>query len=230
MSDEIVHYRLADGVAVVAMDDGKANAISHAMMDSLDAALDRAEKEARAIVLTGRPGRFSGGFDLAAMRGGPEQAVVLVGRGAELALRVYASPLPFVIACTGHAIAMGAILLLAADTRIGARGDFKLGLNEVAIGLALPPFAMHLAAARLSKRHLVRSALAAEIYGPAEAIDAGFLDAVVTPDDLEAEAESAARRLAALDALAFRTTKAALRAETIARIRAEEPTLRKLEC
>jgi enoyl-CoA hydratase len=130
-----------------------------------------------------------------------------------------------VIACTGHAIAMGAILLLSADKRLGAEGDFKIGLNEVAIGLTLPPFAMRLAEARLSKRHLVRAGLEAEIYSPSRAADAGFLDRVASPEGLAGEALAEANRLATLDPLAFRATKLALRSDTIARIRAEEGTL-----
>jgi enoyl-CoA hydratase len=225
MSDEIVRHRLEEKVAVIEMDDGKVNAISHAMIDALDRALDRAEKEAKAIVLSGRAGRFSGGFDLGAMREGAEQARALVGRGAELALRLYAFPLPVVIACTGHAIAMGAVLLLGGDTRLGAEGDFKIGLNEVSIGLALPPFALRLAEARLSKRHLVRATLEAEIYAPSAAVDAGFLDRVTSAEGLAVEALAEANRLAALDRLAFQATKVGLRSDTIARIRAEERTL-----
>ena len=225
MSNELVRYRIEESVAVIEMDDGKANAISHSMLEGLNRALDRAEKEAKAIVLSGRAGRFSGGFDLGVMRGGAEQALALVGRGAELALRVYGFSLPVVIACTGHAIAMGAVLLLSADTRLGAEGDFKIGLNEVAIGLPLPPFAMRLAEARLSKRHLVRAALQAEIYAPPGAADAGFLDRVTSADALAASALGEAKRLLALDPGAFRATKTALRSDTIARIRAEERTL-----
>jgi enoyl-CoA hydratase/carnithine racemase len=225
MSDEIVSQRLEDEVAVIEMDDGKANAISQSMIEAINRALDRAEKEARAIVLSGRAGRFSGGFDLGAMRGGAEQARALVGGGAELALRLYGFSLPVVIACTGHAIAMGAVLLLSADTRLGADGDFKIGLNEVAIGLALPPFALRLAEARLSKRHLVRAALEAEIYAPSQAVDAGFLDRITSPEALAVEALAEAKRLAALDPAAFHATKIGLRSDTIARIRAEEKTL-----
>jgi enoyl-CoA hydratase len=227
MSDEIVRYRREERAAVIEMDDGKVNAISPAMIDALNRALDRAEKEAQAIVLCGRAGRFSGGFDLAVMRGGPDQARALVGGGAELALRLYGFPLPVVIACTGHAIAMGAVLLLSADTRFGAEGAFKIGLNEVAIGLVLPPFAMRLAEARLSKRHLVRATLEAEIYAPSQAVDAGFLDRVASPESLAVEVLAEADRLAGLDATAFRATKVGLRSDTIARIRAEEQTLRR---
>jgi enoyl-CoA hydratase len=227
MSDEILRYRLEDGIAVIEMDDGKANAISPAMIAALNGALDRARKEAKAVVLAGRAGRFSGGFDLAVMRAGFEEARALVGDGAELALRLYAFPMPVVIACTGHAIAMGAVLLLSADTRLGAAGDFKVGLNEVAIGLPLPPFALRLAEARLSKRHLVRATVEAEIYPPALAVDAGFLDRLTSPDALGPDAIEEAKRLAALDPTAFEATKIALRSDTVAKIRAEQSALLK---
>ena len=110
-------------------------------------------------------------------------------------------------------------------SRLGAEGDFKIGLNEVSIGLALPPFALRLAEARLSKRHLVRATLEAEIYAPSRAVDAGFLDRVTSPEGLAVEALAEANRLAALDRLAFQATKVGLRSDTIARIRAEERTL-----
>jgi enoyl-CoA hydratase len=211
---------IRDGLAVVRMDDGKANAISFAMLDALGAALDAAEKEARGVVLLGRPGRFSGGFDLAVMNGGGEAVVRLVSAGGRLALRLYELPLPVVIGCTGHALAMGAVLLCAADLRIGAAGSSKIGLNEVAIGLALPVFASELARERLSKRHLQRATALAEIYDPAGAVDAGFLDRAVPPEQVEAAALEAAASLAALPAQAHALTKRALRQAALATVRA----------
>ena len=215
----IVHTEIRDSVAIVRMDDGKANAFSHAMLDALGAALDRAEKEARAIVLAGRAERFSGGFDLKVMRQGGDAVPALVTAGARLAIRVYECPLPVVIACTGHALAMGAVLLLAPDLRIGAQGAFKIGLNEVAIGMTLPGFAMELARERLSPRHLVRATALAEIYTPEGAVDAGFLDRAVPPAELEAVAVAEAARCAAeLQQPAHRTTKRRLRAASAARL------------
>ena len=211
---------IRDGLAVVRMDDGKANAISFAMLDALGAALDAAEKEARGVVLLGRPGRFSGGFDLAVMNGGGEAVVRLVSAGGRLALRLYELPLPVVIGCTGHALAMGAVLLCAADLRIGAAGSSKIGLNEVAIGLTLPVFASELARERLSKRHLQRATALAEIYDPAGAVDAGFLDRAVPPEQVEAAALEAAASLAALPAQAHALTKRALRQAALATVRA----------
>ena len=127
MSADEVSYELDGSVAVIRIDDGKANAISHDLVDELHAALDRAEAEARAVVLVGREGRFSAGFHLPTMTAGTEEMQGLVTAGAELLLRLYLLPRPLVVACTGHALAAGALLLLAADVRIGAAGEFKIG-------------------------------------------------------------------------------------------------------
>jgi enoyl-CoA hydratase len=217
---ELVRFSLEGAVARLHFDDGKANVISPASLPALNAALDRAEKEAGAVLLLGREGRFCAGFDLATMQAGVEPARRLVAGGALLASRLAASPLPVVIGCGGHALAMGALLLLGADVRIGAEGDFKLGLNEVAIGLPLPEFAVELASERLSKRHLLRATTRAEIYGPAAACDAGFLDRVVPAAALAAEAMAEAARLAELPRRAFTETKRALRGAMVERIRA----------
>jgi enoyl-CoA hydratase len=219
MSD-LVRFSLAGSVARLDFDDGKANVISPVSLPALNAALDRAEKEAGAVALFGRPGRFCAGFDLNTMQSGAEPARRLVAGGALLAARLAASPLPVVVGCGGHALAMGALLLLGADLRIGAEGDFKLGLNEVAIGLTLPDFAVELANERLSKRHLLRATTTAEAYGPAAACDAGFLDRVVPAERLEAETLAEAARLAELPRQAFAGTKHALRGAMVERIRA----------
>ena len=107
-------------------------------------------------MLFGRSGRFCAGFDLNTIQESPDAARRLVAGGAELVARLAASPLPIVVGCGGHALAMGALLLLGADVRIGAEGEFKLGLNEVAIRMTLPAFAIELAGERLSRRHLTR--------------------------------------------------------------------------
>jgi enoyl-CoA hydratase len=216
---EIVHFSLAGSVARLDFDDGKANVVSPTSLPALNAALDRAEKEAAAVAFFGRAGRFCAGFDLGTMQSGAEPARRLVAGGALLAARLAASPLPIVAGCGGHALAMGALLLLGADARIGAEGDFKLGLNEVAIGLTLPDFAVELASERLSRRHLLRATATAALYDPAAACDAGFLDRVVAPERLEAETLAEAARLAELPGGAFAGTKRALRGAMVERIR-----------
>jgi enoyl-CoA hydratase len=218
---DIVHYTLEQKVAVIRMDDGKANALSVEMIEGLLAALTRAEGEASAVVLTGRPGRFCAGFDLRVMMSGPEQAKALLGRGSELLLRLYGATLPLVIACTGHALAGGALVVLTGDTRIGAQGEFKIGLNEVQIGLPVPLLAMEFARSRLTPAELTRATLLAQIYTPDEAVRAGYLDSVAaTAEELLAAATAEATRLGALARSAFKATKLRLRGDTIAEIKA----------
>ena len=170
MSSEPVRYEQRDGLAFITIDDGKANALSHIVIDQLQAGLERAKGEATALVLTGRETRFCAGFDLATMASGPQAAYGLVVAGAELLLKMYLHPQPTIAACTGHALAAGALLLLASDTRIGVAGAFKIGLNEVAIQLALPVFGTELARDRLSKRHFTSATLQAKIYDPARRV------------------------------------------------------------
>jgi enoyl-CoA hydratase len=210
MSDasDFLSYDVRDQVATITLDDGKANAFSFAVLETLHEKLDAAQGEASAVVIAGRPGRFSGGFDLSVMKGGPDGVRDLVTKGAELILRVYQFPIPVVVACTGHAIAAGAILLMAADTRIGVEGEFKIGINEVAIGMPVPKFAVELARDRLSKSHFVPSVNHARLYAPFEAVDAGYLDEVARPDDLLAVAQARAHHLATtVHPLAFHLTR-----------------------
>lgn len=209
-----------DGVTLIVMDDGKANAISHAMLDELEAALDAAEKEHHAVVLAGRPGLFCAGFDLKTMQGGSAADIAsLVARGGRMALRLFACPRPVVAACTGHAYALGAIFLLACDTRIGAAGAFGIAMNETAIGMVLPHFGYELARQRLSPRHLTAAAIQARIYDPEGAVDAGYLDQVCDAGETVSRAVETARTLAQMPAQAYAGNKAALRSEAIARMK-----------
>ena len=207
-------YELKDSVAVVSMDDGKANAFNPDMISAVDELLDKAEGEAKAVVLTGRDGLFSGGFDLRIAQGGdPEAANRMRVAGTKLMMRLYGLPLPLVIASSGHAIALGAFCLLTADYRIGKSGDFRIGLNETSIGMSLPPFGLMLARERLSKRYLTRAAMAATMFSPEEAKDAGFLDEIVEPDDLQESALKKASSFVELDGAAYASVKEGLRRE-----------------
>jgi enoyl-CoA hydratase len=201
------------------MDDGKANALSDAMIAALLGAIEQAEKEASALVLLGRPERFSGGFDLKTMMSGPAQARELLRKGADLFLRFYGCPLPLIVGCTGHALAGGALLVLTGDVRIGAAGPYRIGLNEVQIGLPVPVLGIELARDRLRKSELVHATVGAKIYGPEEAKDAGYLDEVVTPDSVRARALEEATRLTALGRHAYSATKLRLRRSTMDDIR-----------
>lgn len=208
-----VTYELDGGVAVVRMDDGKANAVSHEVADLLHRSIDRAADDgARAVVLAGRPGRFCAGFDLTTMRAGTDQARELLRVGLDLTLRLYQLPVPVVAAATGHALAMGAILLLSSDLRIGAQGQAKIGLNEVAIGMPVPSSVVELARDRLTPTHLVRAVNLAEVFDPAGAVAAGYLDELAPAEQVEAVALDRARALGqGLSRPAFAATRRFLR-------------------
>jgi enoyl-CoA hydratase len=212
---------IENDIALIRMDDGKANAINFDMLAALNAALDRAEKEAKAIVLAGREGRFSGGFDLKAFASlGMDGVYTLLDGGAELILRLYGGPLPVVAACTGHAIAMGTFILHACDTRIGAAGDYKIGANEAVTGMNLPIFAIALSQDRLNPCHLTRATVQGFIYDPEGAVEAGYLDSIVAPEEVEAQALATAAQLAMLPAASYVWNKNAVRKATLDRIRA----------
>jgi enoyl-CoA hydratase len=207
-----------DGVAVIRLDDGKVNVVSHRLVELLHEALDRAEREARAVAVIGREGKLSAGFDLTEMTKGADEARALVGAGGRMLMRVFGHPQPVAVAVTGHALAAGALLVLACDSRIGADGPAKIGLNETAIGMGLPRYAVELASARLAPAHLTRATVQAEIYGPEAAVAAGYLDVVVPAEECEATTIATARRLGELPTGAYAYTKRALRQATIDRV------------
>lgn len=216
----LIQSETVDGIRILRLDHGKPNSISTDMARTLLAELAKAEQDANAVVLFGRPGMFSGGFDLAVMKQGAAAAREMVKTGGQLLAAILEHPKPIVTGCGGHAIAMGAFLVMAGDYRIGAQGPFKLGLNETAIGMTLPDFAIELTRLRLSKRHFDRAVVQSEIYAPDAAVDAGFLDRLVASEELESEALAVARRLGELNPAAFRNNKRLAHAETVGRIRA----------
>jgi enoyl-CoA hydratase len=194
---EHVTCSITDDVATITIDDGKANALSHAVLAGIEVALDEAQDgDAKAVLLQGRDGKFSAGFDLSVMTAGPTQARDLLGRGAELGLRLYELPVPVVFAVTGHALAMGGILQCCADVRVGAEGPYRIGLPEVRIGMPVPTFAVELCRDRLSPRWFTRAVLLGEGLDPSQALDAGFFDEVVALDQVRDRAREIAVDLA----------------------------------
>ena len=203
----IVTYTYNDGVATIAMDDGKANVLSHTMWEELEAAFDQAEKSGAIVLLKGRDGIFSGGFDLKEMAKGPEQAILLTARGSKMARRILAFPTPVIAVSTGHCIAMGAFLMLACDYRIGTDGAFKTGLNETLIGMTMHNFGIELARYRIPANYFNRCVINAEIWTPTGAITAGFYDQIVPAEQLDQASQMAAKGFSQLNMTAFNGTK-----------------------
>ncbi len=215
-----VGYRLDDQVAWITLDDGKVNALSPAMLGHIRAAFDRAEADGAVVVLRGREGVFSGGFDLAVLRGGGEDALAMLRGGFELSIRMLSFPRPVVVACTGHAIAMGFFSLLSADYRIGPAGSFRFVANEVAIGLPMPTPAMTVMRQRLTPAAYQRALCLAETFTPENAVEAGVLDRVVAPGAVVEAAGEVAASLARLDRHAHADSKRRAREAVLEEIRA----------
>ena len=201
-------YEKLDEISIIRLDDGKANAMGSEMIAEVNEALDRAEEESRAVLITGRPGLLSGGFDLNVIRSGDAASIQsMINAGAKLLMRIYGFPKPIVMATGGHGVALGGFLLLAADYRLGVVGDYKIGLNEVAIGMTLPPFALMLAKSRIANQYLTNAAITANLYDPEGAVQAGFLDEVSDPEELMPRSIQKTQALAQLDPSAFERTK-----------------------
>ncbi|WP_449121698.1 crotonase/enoyl-CoA hydratase family protein [Pseudomonas viridiflava] len=206
MSD-LVSYQLDDGIATLTLNNGKVNAISPDVIAALNAALDQSEKDRAVVIVTGQPGILSGGYDLKVMTSSPEAASSLVTQGSTLARRMLSHPFPIIVACPGHAIAKGAFLLLSADYRIGVEGPFNIGLNEVQIGMTMHHAGIELARDRLRKSAFNRSVINAEIFNPEGAMQAGFLDQVVSVEALSETARTVATQLKKINMNAHGKTK-----------------------
>ncbi|MNF94882.1 putative enoyl-CoA hydratase [compost metagenome] len=193
------------------MSNGKVNAISPDVITAFNAALDQAVTDRAVVIITGQPGILSGGYDLKVMTSGPKEAVALVTSGSTLARRLLSHPFPVIVACPGHAVAKGAFLLLSADYRIGVDGAFSIGLNEVQIGMTMHHAGIELARDRLRKSAFHRSVINGEMFNPQNAVDAGFLDVVVSAEELQGAALAAARQLKKINMTAHKNTKLKVR-------------------
>lgn len=229
---ELVSYQVSESIATIAMDDGKANALSLDMLAELNKAFDQAATDRATVLLTGREGTFSGGFDLRALGSGGATAAAMVKAGFDLAERILSFPMPVVIACNGHAVAMGVFLLLSGDYRVGAAGPYKITANEVAIGITMPFAAVEICRQRLGPTHFNRAVILAEVYSPEESVAAGFLDRVVPASELTAISRGIAVQLARLNMNAHATSKLRARDHALRQIHeaieADQATFRAL--
>lgn len=211
----LVIYSLQSGVATLTLNNGKVNAVSPDLIADFNRALDQAEQDRAIVIVTGRPGILSGGYDLKVMMSGRQQAMDLVTAGSTLARRMLAHPFPVIVACPGHAVAKGAFLLLSADYRIGVEGPFNIGLNEVRIGMTMHHVGIALARDRLSTPVFQRSVINAEMFNPQGALAAGFLDRVESADQLLPAANEVAEQLKTLNMSAHKNTKLKVRKELL---------------
>jgi enoyl-CoA hydratase len=216
--NKLVQITTDENYAIIKIGNGKVNAISHEVIDELNACLDTAEKEERVVIITGQNGILSGGYDLKVMTKSADAAKELVTRGSQLSHRLLSFPTPVIMACNGHAVAKGAFLLLSADYRIGTEGDFKIGLNEVMIGMTMHNAGIEIAKGKLSPVYFERSVSNSEMYNPKEAITAGFLDKIVPEEYLLGTATKVAQLFGKLNKNAHKNTKLKVRKELLERL------------
>jgi enoyl-CoA hydratase len=216
-----VTYRHAESIAFITMDDGKVNALGPGMQQALNEALDNADRDdVGAVVISGNDRVFSGGFDLKILTGGEVQpAIDMLKGGFELAHRLLSYPKPVVMACTGHAIAMGAFLLSSGDHRVAAH-SYNIQANEVAIGMTIPYAALEIMKLRLTPSAYQQAAGLAKTFFGETAVAAGWVDEIVLPEVVHRRAEEAAREFATLNQQAHAATKLRTRAEALSGIRA----------
>ena len=221
--NKYVHYTLQDNIATIRIDDGKRNALSPAVLHELIAALDQAESDRAAIILTGRESVFSAGFDLKVMKRGGFEAINMLRLGYSLPARILRYPYPVIVACNGHALAMGVFTMLSADYVIGSRGDFKIAANEVAIGMTMPRVAAAMLRHRLVPAAFQRAVTLSEYFNPESALRAGFFDELANPDALMVRAEALASDAAKLDQRAHTVSKRRIRKALIRKLRLGAP-------
>jgi len=216
-----VTYSRSGPISRIVMDDGKVNAMSIEMLEALHAAFQEAERDKTVVIFSARGKQFSAGFDLKMMANGTAKEVyTLLKLGSGLALRILSFKTPVVTACHSNAYPMGAFLILSSDVRIAADSALKIGMNEVAIGLAVPRWAVEVARQRLTPAYFNRAAVTGEMFGAAEAVTAGFFDRAVPAAELEAAANLAAEALTKIDMPSHTETKMRVREPAIKAIRA----------
>ncbi|MFM7762621.1 MAG: crotonase/enoyl-CoA hydratase family protein [Acidimicrobiaceae bacterium] len=216
----LASFEIIDGAALIKLDDGKANALSLPMQQAFNSALDQAQQAKLPVVITGRSGILSAGFDLKTLAASGQPAVDMLNGGIEIALRLLSFETPVVIACGGHAIAMGVFLLQCGDYRIGVAGNFKYSANEVAIGMTMPWSTTEILRQRLTPAALSRAVLLAETFTPTNGVESGLIDRVVaTEAELLPAALDTAKSFSALNAAAHSASKNRLRSQVVVAIR-----------
>lgn len=218
----MISYENNESVLTITFDDGKANVWSKASAEALFEAFCKAEadEEARVVVFRGRPGKFSAGFDLGGFQSGDvQEARAQALAGFTLFTKLVSFPKPLVTVSEGHAIGMGAFILLAADTRIGLDEACKIGLPETALGMPLEPIMLaEVAKSRVNSNHFITAALQSKMYMPSEAVEAGFLDLAVSADALDATVAAVTTQLLALPSHQYTANKVLLKSDIIKKV------------
>jgi enoyl-CoA hydratase len=212
-----------DGIVTLRLAYGKASVMDADFLRAFRAELANAE-DARAIVLTGTGSIFSAGVDLFRLSdGGAEYVRAFVPLLSEFLLQLFTLPVPVVAAANGHAIAGGALTVLASDYRLMAEGGGRIGVPELLVGVPFPASALEIVRFAVAPERVQPLVLTGRTLGPAEALAWGLVDEVVPAEALAERARAVAEQLAAVPREVFRMTKEYLRADTLERIRRRAP-------
>tara|TARA_B110000495_G_C22923442_1_gene539569 strand:- start:313 stop:1002 length:690 start_codon:yes stop_codon:yes gene_type:complete len=219
MTDQLATLTSEGDVSIITLNDGKANVFSPEMSKTISSLLDEVPDDKGSLVITGRPGIFSAGFDLKIISSGDASAVSsMIKTGFTLLARVYNFPRPVIAACSGHGVALGAFLLCCADYRIGAKGQFIVQANETRNNMSIPTPILEISKTRILKTHWYRAILNAEAYPIEKAIEPGYLDEVVEAESLMTRAMEVANDLATLGHPHYKITKDLDQKDTLKRI------------
>ena len=219
MSEKIATIKKEDDISVITLDDGKANVFSPEMSNQLNACLDQVDTESGCLIITGREGMFSAGLDLKTIQSGDVDRIVeMSSRAFKLLARIFSFPRPVIAACSGHGIALGTFLVCCCDYRIGIKGDYMLGANEMRTNMVIPTPILELIKFRVNDSHKYRAVLGAEMYNFNQAQEAGLIDDVVEIDNLMTAAKDKAKDLATMGHPSYTMTKELFIAEPMAKI------------
>ena len=216
------HLKLTttDDISLIEMDDGKVNVFSIEMLENFSELLLQVPRNKGALVIKGREGIFSGGFNLKTFKTeSPEQIKKMLKLGFETLYEVYTFPRPVLAAVSGHAIALGIFLTSCCDYRIGVKGEYILQANEVRNKMSIPTQLIEIAASRLHKSHIYRALFHAEPYPMALGVEAGWLDELVEKQDLEKRVLEKAKDLSELGHPYYKETKEILLGDTFQKIK-----------
>jgi len=219
MGGNMIEFTKEDDVAVVKLDDGKVNAMSAPMLRKLNESLDQAEAECQAIVLAGREGVFSAGFDIKVMQEGElTDRHEMTEIGSATLSRLFSSRTPIVAAVTGHGFALGAVIAAVCDYSVGETGKFSFAVNETKIGEIFPPWGYEILLSKLSKKHVYSAAVLSQTYTVEQAVEANFLNEAVAPGASIARAIELAKDFAKLPKEAYWGNKLSIRGAAMDRV------------
>jgi|TARA_Y200000002_G_C22621317_1_gene638305 enoyl-CoA hydratase len=219
MSEKIATFKKEEDISIITLDDGKANVFSSEMSQQVNDCLDQVETEKGCLIITGKEGMFSAGLDLKTIQSGDMEKILDMSSSAfKLLARIFSFPRPVIAACSGHGIALGTFLICCCDYRIGIKGDFMLGANEMRTNMVIPTPILELIKFRVNNSHKYRAVLGAEMYTLEKAKEAGLMDDVVNPEDLMQAAMEKAKDLATMGHPSYTLTKELFIAEPMSKI------------